>query len=74
MINAKSKQNYKLPACYTSEYKRLWRYCYNNDYRIKGGFNIVTSQTDRKIVSTTDAQVITVIAVKTLRRYDFDLI
>ena len=34
-------------------------------YRIKDGFNFVTSQTERRIDSTTVAYVITVIAVET---------
>ena len=34
--------------------------------------NIVTSQTERRIVNTAVAQVITVIAVKTWRLYDVD--
>ena len=35
--------------------------------------NTVTSQRERRIVSTTVAQVITVIAVETWRWYDFDM-
>ena len=58
IIDAKSKQKCKLSTRYTAEDKRVWRYCNNNDYRIKGGFDIVTSQTGRRIVRTTVAQVI----------------
>ena len=42
-------------------------------YWIKDWFNTVTSQRERRIVSTTVAQVITVIAVETWRWYDFDM-
>ena len=62
---AKFKQNCKLSTRYTSEDKRVWRYCNNNDCKIKDRFDIVISQTDRRIVSTAVGQVITVIAVKT---------
>ena len=41
-----------MSTCYTVEDKRVWCYCNNNYYRIKGGFNIVNSQTERRIVST----------------------
>ena len=58
IIDAKSKQKCKLSTRYTAEDKRVWRYYNNNDYRIKGGFDIVTSQTGRRIVRTTVAQVI----------------
>ena len=54
-----------LSSCYTAEDKRVWRYCNNNYYRIKDGFNVATSQIERRIVSTTVAQVITVIVVET---------
>ena len=64
IIDAKLKQNCKLSTRYTAEDKRVWRYYNKNYYRIKDGFNIVTSQTERRIVSTTVAQVITVIAVE----------
>ena len=63
VIDAKSKQNCKLSTRYTAEDKRVWCCCNNNYYRIKDGFNIFTSQAERRIVSTTVAQVITVIAV-----------
>ena len=62
IIDAKLKQNCKLSTRYTAEDKRVWSYYNNNYYRIKDTFNIVTSQTGRRIVSTTFAQVITVIA------------
>ena len=65
IIDAKSKQNCKLSIRHSAEDKRVWRYCNSNYYRIKYGFNIVTSQTKRGIASTTVAQVITVIAVET---------
>ena len=42
-----------------SEDKQVWRYCKYNDYKIKNRLNIVTSQTERKIVSTAVAQIIT---------------
>ena len=42
-------------------------------YRIKDEFNFVTSQTEKRIDSTTVAHVITVIAVETWSRYDFDM-
>ena len=64
IIDAKSKQNCKLSTRYTAEDKRVWRYYNDNYYRIKDGFNIVTSQTERRIASTTVVQVITVIAVE----------
>ena len=64
IIDAKSKQNCKLSTRYTTEDKRVWCYYNNNYYRIKDRFNIATSQTERRIVSTTVAQVITVIAVE----------
>ena len=73
VIDAKSKQNCKLSNHYTAGDKRVWCYYNNNYYRIKDGFN-VTSQTERRIVSTTIAQVITAIAVEIWRRYDFDMI
>ena len=53
-----------MSTCYTSEDKQVWRYCKYNDYKIKNRLNIVTSQTERRIVSTAVAQIITVIAVK----------
>ena len=59
IIDAKSKQNCKLSTRYTAEDKRVWCYCNDNYYRIKDGFNIVISQAEREIVSTTVAQVIT---------------
>ena len=65
IIDAKSKQNCKLSTRNTAENKRVWRYYNNNYYRIKDGFDIVTSQTERRIVSTTVAQKITVAAVET---------
>ena len=74
MIDAKSKQNCKLSTLYTAEDKRVWRYYNNNYYRIKDGFNIVTFQTERRIVSTTVAQVITVITVEIWRWCNFDMI
>ena len=37
IIDAKSKQSYKLSARYTSEDKWVWRYCNDNDHRIKDG-------------------------------------
>ena len=77
IIDAKSKQDCKLSTRYTAEDKRVWRYCNNNYCRIKDGFNIVTSQTERKIVSTTVAQVITVTVVEkwmTSIRLWYDLI
>ena len=64
VIDAKLKQNCKLSTRYTAEDKRVWRYYSNNYYRIKDVFNIVTSQTEKRIVSTTFAQVITVIAAE----------
>ena len=39
IIDAKIKQNYKLCIRYTSEDKRVWRYCNSNDSRSKDGFN-----------------------------------
>ena len=65
IIDAKSKQNCKLSTRCTAEDKRVWRYCNSNYYRIKDGFHIFSSQTKRRIVSTTIAQVIAVIAVET---------
>ena len=73
LIEAKSKQNCKLSTRCTAEDKRVWRYCNSNCYRIKHGFNVVTSHTERRIVSTTVTEVITVMAVETWRRYDFDI-
>ena len=64
IIDAQSKRNCKLSTRYIAEDKRVWCYCSNNYYRIKDGYNIATSQTERRIVSTTVAQVITVIAVE----------
>ena len=64
-MDAKSKQSCKLSTRYTAEDKRVWCYYNNNYYRIKDGFNIATSHTKRTIVSTTVAQVLTVIAVET---------
>ena len=64
IIDAESKQNCKLSTLYTAEDKQIWRYYSNNYYRIKDAFNIVTSQTERGIVSTTFAQVIPVIAAE----------
>ena len=73
-IDAKSNQNCKLSTRYTAEDKRTWR-CYNNNYyRTKDGFNNVTSQTERRFVSTTVVQVITVITVEIWRWYGFDVI
>ena len=64
IIDAKLKQNCKLSTRFTAEDKRVWRY-YNSNYcKIKDAFNIVTSQTERRIVSTTFAQVITVITAE----------
>ena len=74
IINAKSNQNCKLSTYYTTKDKWVWHYYNNNYYRMKDGFNIFTSQTERRIVSTTVAQVITVIAVEIWRRYNFDMI
>ena len=66
ITNAKSKQNYKLSTLYTSENEWVWPYCNNND--------IVTSQTGRRIVSTTVVQVMAVMnAVRTWRRYNLDM-
>ena len=65
IIDAKSKQNCKLSTRYTAKDKRVWRYYNNNYYRMRDGFNIVTSQRERRIVCTTVAQVITVTAVET---------
>ena len=65
IIDAKSKQNCKLSTCYTTEDKRVWCCCNNNYYRIKDGFTTVISQVERRIVSTTAAQVINVIAIDT---------
>ena len=53
----------KLSTRYTSEDKRLWRYCNNNDYKIEDRLNIVTSQTETGMVITIAVQA--VIAVKT---------
>ena len=53
----------KIASCLRED-KRVWRYYYNNYYRIKDGFNIVNSETERRIVSTTVAQVTTVITVE----------
>ena len=47
ITDAKSNQNCKLSTHYTTEDKRVWHYYNNNYYRIKDGFNIVTSQTER---------------------------
>ena len=74
-IDPKSKQNCQLSTRYTAEDKRVWYYYKNNYYRIKDGFNIwYTSQTERRIVSTTFPQVITVIAVETWCRCGLDMI
>ena len=35
IIDAKYKQNYNLSTSYTSEGKQVWRYCNNNDYKIR---------------------------------------
>ena len=64
IIDAKSNRNCKLSTRYTAEDKRTWRYYNNNYYRTKDGFNNVTSQTERRFVSTTVAQAITVITVE----------
>ena len=73
-IDAKSKQNYKLSTRYAAEDKRVWCYYKNNYYRIKDGINVwYTSQTERRIVSTTVAQVITVITVETWCRCGYDM-
>ena len=73
-IDAKSKQNYKLSTRYAAEDKRVWCYYKNNYYRIKDGINVwYTSQTERRIVSTTVAQVITVITVETWSRCGYDM-
>ena len=47
IIDAESKQNCKLSTRYTTAHIRAWRYCNNSYYRIKDGFKIVTSQTER---------------------------
>ena len=73
-IDAKSKQNYKLSTRYAAEDKRVWCYYKNNYYRIKDGINVwYTSQTERRIVSTTVVQVITVITVETWCRCGYDM-
>ena len=73
-IDVKSKQNYKLSTRYAAEDKRVWCYYKNNYYRIKDGINVwYTSQTERRIVSTTVAQVITVITVETWCRCGYDM-
>ena len=73
-IDAKSKQNYKLSTRYAAEDKRVWCYYKNNYYRIKDGINVwYTSQTERRIVSTTVAQVITVITVETWCPCGYDM-
>ena len=64
IIDAKSKQYCKLSTHYTAEYKRVWCYYNNSYYRIKDGFNIVTFHTERRNLSTTVVQLITVIAVE----------
>ena len=74
IIDAKSKQNCKLPTHYTTEDKRVWRYYNKNYYRIKYAFNIVTYETERRIVSTAVAQVVTIIAVEMWRQYHFVMI
>ena len=51
----------------------MWRYCNSNDYKIKDGLNVFTSQTE-SIVSTAVVQIITVIAVKTSRQYNVDML
>ena len=51
MIDAKSKQNWRFSTRYTALDKRIWRYCNNSYHRIKDEFKIVTSQTERRVVS-----------------------
>ena len=51
-VDAKSKQNFKLSTRYTVAGKRVWRYCNNSYHRIKDGFKIVTSQTERRVISS----------------------
>ena len=51
MIDAKSKQNWKFSTRYTALDKRVRRYCNNSYHRIKDEFKIVTSQTERRVVS-----------------------
>ena len=41
---------------YTSEDNRVWRYCSNNDFKIKVTLNIVTSQTETRVASTTSRE------------------
>ena len=53
IINAKPKQYWKLFTRSTAENNRVWRYYNNNYYRIKDGFTIVTSHTERRLVTTT---------------------
>ena len=74
IIEAKSKQNCNLPAHYTTEDKRVWRYYNKNYYRIKDAFNIVTYETEWRIASTAVAQVVTIIAVEVWRQYHFVMI
>ena len=60
-LQVKINKSYKLVTRCTSEDKRVWRYCNNNDYKIKDRWNIIPSQTKRRIVSTEVVLVLTVI-------------
>ena len=51
IIDAKSEQNCKFSTRYTAADKQVWRYCNNSYYTIKDRFKIVTSQTERRVVS-----------------------
>ena len=53
IIDAKPRQYWMLFTRYTAENNRGWRYDNNNYYRIKDGFTIVTSHTERRLVTTT---------------------
>ena len=50
MIDGKSKQSCKFCTRNTA-LDKVWRYCNNSYYRIKDEFKIVTSQTERRVVS-----------------------
>ena len=51
IIDAKSEQSCKFSTRYTAADKRVWRYCNNSYYTIKDRFEIVTSQTERRVAS-----------------------
>ena len=51
IIDVKSKQNCKLSTRQSAIDKRVWRHCSNSYQKIKDGFKIVTSQTERRVVT-----------------------